>query len=159
VSLVGGAKRLWLLSCLLFVAGVSLPMFTVRTLLVFDDTFSLLGGAWHLLREGELFLFVVVFGFSILAPVYKLYLCHRVLHSETLDKAAKGRLVKRLAMAGKWSMADVFVVAVTAATVKFGMVASVEIHVGLYVFAAAVISSMLLLHHLLSGYELRPVGE
>jgi len=44
---------------------------------------------------------------------------------------------------GKWSMLDVFVVAVLLATVKLGAVANVQLHYGLYLFAAAVILTMI----------------
>jgi len=43
---------------------------------------------------------------------------------------------------GKWSMLDVFVVAVLVVSVKLGAIASVEMRYGLYAFAAAVILTM-----------------
>jgi paraquat-inducible protein A len=56
-------------------------------------------------------------------------------------------------------MADVFVVAVIAATIKLGMFASVTIHSGLVVFSLAVLSSMLLIHKQMADYELKPKDE
>ena len=56
-------------------------------------------------------------------------------------------------------MADVFVVAVIAATIKMGMLATVQIHIGLFLFGFAVLTSMVLVHKLMSGYELRPINE
>ena len=43
---------------------------------------------------------------------------------------------------GKWSMLDVFVVAILVVSVKLGAIASVEMRYGLYAFAAAVILKM-----------------
>jgi paraquat-inducible protein A len=43
---------------------------------------------------------------------------------------------------GKWSMLDVFVVAVLVAAVKLGAIASVELRFGLYAFATAVVLTM-----------------
>ena len=45
---------------------------------------------------------------------------------------------------GKWSMLDVFVVAVLLASVKLGALAQVQIHSGLYAFAASVLLTMLI---------------
>lgn len=47
---------------------------------------------------------------------------------------------------GRWAMLDVLVVAVLIVTVKLGMIASIEIHWGFYVFASAVLLIMLLTH-------------
>jgi paraquat-inducible protein A len=69
----------------------------------------------------------------------------------------KIKAINQLAAIGKWSMADVFVIAILAATVKMDMIASIEIHAGLFVFGTGVIASMLLAHTLLADYELRPV--
>ena len=54
-------------------------------------------------------------------------------------------------------MVDVFVIAVLAATVKLNMIATIEVHIGLYLFGSGVIMSMLLVHSLLSDYELKPI--
>ena len=43
---------------------------------------------------------------------------------------------------GKWSMLDVFVVAVLVVTVKLGAIASVEARYGLYAFTVAVFLTM-----------------
>ncbi|MFO7593789.1 MAG: paraquat-inducible protein A [Pseudomonadota bacterium] len=51
-----------------------------------------------------------------------------------------------LMLLGKWSMLDVFVVAMFIMTVKMGAIVSVEVHTGLYLFSAGVVASMLLTH-------------
>ena len=43
---------------------------------------------------------------------------------------------------GKWSMLDVFVVALLLVSVKLGVLAKVEVHYGLYVFATSVLLTM-----------------
>ncbi|MGB5398222.1 MAG: hypothetical protein WBN96_13830, partial [Gammaproteobacteria bacterium] len=60
----------WLVSAML-IAGVLVPMFTFTKFYFFDDTFSLASGIFHLLDEGEPFLFAIVFAFSMLMPAYK----------------------------------------------------------------------------------------
>ena len=43
---------------------------------------------------------------------------------------------------GRWSMLDVFVVAILVVVIKLSMVSDVEVHTGLYVFVLAVVVSM-----------------
>lgn len=152
-------SQLWIISGILFLAGIVLPMFSFQKFYIFNDSFSLLGGILHLLSEGEIFLFFVILTFSIIAPIYKLYLCKVLIAKKNLDQDKRLKIVKQLAVVGKWSMADVFVVSVIAATVKIGMFATVQIHIGLFVFSLAVLSSMVLVHKQMSEYELRPVNE
>ena len=132
-------------------------MFSFHKFYIFNDTFSLLGSVTYLLQEGEFFLFLILFAFSIALPLYKMALSFLLLSNRIREEGRRIKTVKQLAMVGKWSMTDVFVIAVLAATVKLGMIATIEVHVGLYVYGAGVITSMLLVHRLLSGYELRPV--
>jgi len=134
-----------------------LPMFSFNKFYIFNDTFSLLGGVTFLLQEGEYFLFLILFAFSVALPLYKMILSFLLVSNRIKDAERKIKTVNRLAMVGKWSMTDVFVIAVLAATVKLGMIATIEVHAGLFVFGAGVIISMLLVNRLLSGYELRPV--
>ncbi|OFE13006.1 hypothetical protein PHACT_07525 [Pseudohongiella acticola] len=149
-------RQLWLASAALFLTGAMLPMFTFNKFLIFSDTYSLFSGVLYLLIEGEILLFVAVFSFSIVLPLYKLYLIKCVIDGSLNNSERRMLLIQRLAIVGKWSMADVFVVSIIAATVKLGMFASITVHFGLYVFGIAVLSSMLLAHRLMSGYSLRP---
>jgi len=64
--------------------------------------------------------------------------------------------IRKLSAICKWSMADVFILAILAATIKLGGLATVEVHIGLLFFAAYVLLSMLLTHRLLSAYRLQP---
>jgi len=50
------------------------------------------------------------------------------------------------------------IIAMLAATVKLGMIATIEVHTGLFVFGAGVTTSILLVHRLLKDYALRPVS-
>ena len=53
-------------------------------------------------------------------------------------------------------MADVFVIAVLASTIKVGGLAHVSVHIGLLVFGLSVLLSLVLSHRLTSQYELKP---
>lgn len=132
----------WLIVLGLFAVGVSLPMFTLTKLLIFDNTYSLLGGLGHMMEEGEWLLFVAVGAFSLIMPIAKLGMLLRLLWPMQLTRQKRWHFW--LGLLGRWSMLDVFVVALLLVLVKFGALASVDIHAGLYLFCAAVICSMLL---------------
>jgi paraquat-inducible protein A len=152
-------RVLWLISCALFTGGIVLPMFTFHNFLFFDDTFSLIGSIVHLFNEGQFFLFFVMLSFSIIGPLYKLTILSILISEKPIDDEHRIKLVQRLAILGKWSMADVFVVAILASTIKMGFVASVSIHSGLVIFGLAVIASIVMVQKQLSGYELRPINQ
>jgi uncharacterized paraquat-inducible protein A len=65
---------LWMSSCTLLISGMMLPMFSFHKFYIFNDTFSLLAGIIYLLQEGELFLFLILFTFSVAVPLYKMIL-------------------------------------------------------------------------------------
>ena len=148
---------LWMTSSLLLIAGMVLPMFSFHKFYIFNDTFSLIGGVIYLLQQGEFLLFLILFGFTVALPMYKMMLSFLLVSKRIRERESEIKVVNHLAIVGKWSMTDVFVIAILAATVKLDMIASIEVHAGLYVFAAGVITSMLLVQRLLAGYELRPV--
>ncbi|MBD3620327.1 MAG: paraquat-inducible protein A [Chromatiales bacterium] len=134
---------LWLMACILLVAGAVAPMFTFTTFWIFDDTLSLLGGIRRLWQAGEWGLFLVVSGFSLLLPAGKLLLLYRLIGG-TVPPAHEARIRRWLSQTGKWSMLEVFVVAWLVVMLQFGGTARITIHYGLYLFAAGVVASMLL---------------
>lgn len=152
-------KFLWITSLLFFLAGITLPMFSMEKLLLFKDTFSLLGGLYQLLKHGEFFLFLLIFIFSIVMPICKFGFGFNYLFQHPSTQALKLRQIKKIAAIGKWSMADVFVISVLAATVKIGGFAHVTVHIGLLIFGLSVLLSLALSHRLMSHYELKPKNE
>ena len=148
MSLVGKLRLAWFLVSAMLVAGAVLPMFTFSQFYIFNDTFSLVSGIFYLLKEGEPLLFIVVFSFSILMPVWKMALLYRLLQEHAGDHAYRHRQLNVLSFLGKWSMLDVFVVAILVVTVKLGAIANITVHVGIYLFTLAVLASMLLTHRI-----------
>jgi len=134
---------LWLLACVLLVAGAVAPMFTFTTFWIFDDTLSLLGGIHRLWQAGEWGLFLVVTGFSLLLPAGKLLLLYRLIGG-TIPAGDAARYRRWLSQTGKWSMLEVFVVAWLVVMLQFGGTARITVHYGLYLFAAGVVAGMLL---------------
>ena len=149
-------KILLIFSVVLFVLGISLPMFTLQKFVVIKDSFSLLNGAFDLLKEGEVFLFIVIFGFSVVVPIYKFALFWKISGNKITCLEERLNRVKRLIAISKWSMADVFVIAILASTVKLGAIATIKVHIGLLFFGMSVIATMVLSQRILSDYELKP---
>jgi len=122
--------------------GVIAPIITLNQLVIIENTFSVLGGTIELLKEGQFFLFFIIASFSILLPFMKVAVLHKLLSVNTNNIANLDKYLHWMHLYGKWSMLDVFVVAVLVVTVKLGAIANVEMRFGLYFFAAAVLLTM-----------------
>jgi len=130
--------------------GVIAPIITLNKFVLIENTFSVLGGVIELLKEGQFFLFIIIAGFSILLPFLKLAVLYKLLSVKALNTANLDKYLHWMHVYGKWSMLDVFVVAVLVVTVKLGAIASVEMRYGLYFFAAAILLTMLVTARIVS---------
>ncbi|WP_163831521.1 paraquat-inducible protein A [Spartinivicinus ruber] len=143
MKLVTILKLGWLVISVLIVCGMFLPLFTLERFYFLENQVSLASIVIELLSEKQLILFLAVFIFSIVIPVFKLSLIFIILFgSQSLQK--NKRYIKILQTLGKWSMLDVFIVAIMLVTIKFGVIANVTVHIGLYLFTFGVLGSMLL---------------
>jgi len=139
------ARRLRVvLGITLFFLGVGLvaPIITLKKFVLIENTFSVLSGTIELLTEGHIFLFLLISGFSVVMPLLKIAVLNRLLWAGDSRVDNLDKYLHWMHLYGKWSMLDVFVVAVLVVSVKLGAIASVEMRYGLYAFAAAVILTM-----------------
>lgn len=136
---------LLIVTTVVFAVGVWAPILTLKKLIFMKSTFSVLSGIDQLFTEHQYGLFVLITAFTLLLPVTKMAVLFAAVNGK-LAGASRKRYVHWLALLGKWSMLDVFVVAVLIASVKLGSIASIEIHYGLYVFAASVLLMMVATH-------------
>ena len=134
----------WLLvvTSLLLAAGFVMPMMTITQFILFDNSFSVISGIWKLLHDGQLFLFILIAFFSIIIPVAKIALLFNLLHPNTTHPKRRKKLLHMMHDYGRWAMLDVMVVAMLIVTVKLGVIATIQIHAGLYVFGIAVLLIM-----------------
>ncbi len=104
---------------------------------------GVVGSLIKLFDNGDVVVSVVILLFSVLIPVTKTLSLAFV--SVFMQSRFAHGIVKFFKMIGKWSMVDVFVVAVFLVylTVDKGEVSRAEVEVGLYFFLAYVITSML----------------
>ena len=121
--------------------GIFTPILTFRKMIILKNTFSIFSGLVSLFKEGEYFLFLLIFVFSIVFPVCKILLLALIWIFSSLPRE---RILKYLHFLGglsRWSMLDVFIVAILVVTVRLGVIGKVEAHWGIYVFSASVILS------------------
>ena len=134
-------RLLVVVSAVCLAVGLTAPVLTLEKFFIIDNTFSILSGLVQLLEEGRFFLFIIILLFSVILPIIKLWVLFRLLGSTKTNESLR-RYLHMMHQYGKWSMLDVFVVALLVVAVKLGAVARVETHYGLYAFAAAVLLTM-----------------
>lgn len=130
------------LSFALLLVGLSLPLMKVEKMVFWRNEYSVVKGVNSLWEQGQYALAVILFFFSIVFPVVKLSALG-VIWNMRLPETKRQTLLRWLGALGKWSMLDVFVVAILIVLVKLGPMAKVEAQAGLYVFCAAIVASML----------------
>jgi len=121
------------------------PVMTV-TSLGQSQSDTILSGVIYLLLHGDWPLALIVFVASVLVPLLKivalLYLLLSVQRRSPLRKSQRTRLYRVVELVGRWSMVDIFVVALLAALVQAGALATIEPGVGAIAFTSVVILTM-----------------
>ncbi len=136
-------RALLLLAAVCLLVGIFSPIVTLHKLLVFENTFSVISGVMALLSQQKWLLFLVISLFSIVLPLLKLAILFLLVNGRNLEPVRLRSYLHWMHEYGRWSMLDVFVVAVLVVSVKLGAIASVETRYGLYVFTAAILLTMI----------------
>lgn len=129
-----------ILSLVLLAAGFMLPALSIGNVL-FRKNYSILQGVWAFWLAGKYFLFVAVGAFSVLLPAAKILLCAYVWFAVPRDNPQAAKLVRLLAGLSKWSMLDVFIIALTVLVMEGSLIGTADVHVGIIAFACAVLLS------------------
>jgi len=143
-----GQRRRWLvglllvLSSALLVLGWLAPIMTVETLVFLGNEVSILDSVWRLFTSGEYFLFAVIFLFSVVFPLAKLTVAFYLWFLAPVTRPGFLRTLAWIETLGKWSMLDVFVVALVVVALQISIVSDVEVHAGIYLFTLAVALSL-----------------
>ena len=136
-------RILVLLAFILFLVGIFAPVLSFQKFFIFSSKVSIITGLFQLLSEGYPILFILIFGFSIVLPFFKLLLLLGLVNGLVHNPGRYMKILHWLAQYGKWSMLDVFVAALLIVTVRLGAMANVKVHFGLYAFAASVILTII----------------
>ncbi len=140
--------RTWalLIAALIFyIPANTLPVMNV-TLLGQGEPSTILAGVQHLIAGGMWPLALIVFVASIFVPVLKLvvlaFLLVSVQRRSRWRPVDRTRLYRLTEFVGRWSMVDIFVIAILVALVQFGPLANVQAGAGSLSFAAVVVLTM-----------------
>ena len=121
--------------------GLTLPLLYVEKMVFWENRYSVATGVFGLYQDGEHFLAGLVFFFSFVFPIVKLALL-LWLWFVPMRIARRAEWLARLSALGKWSMLDVFIVAILVVASKLGALADVSTEDGIYWFACAILGSM-----------------
>ena len=141
--LEGVVVNLLLLASLgLLLAGLTWPVLTLEKFYVFANTVSLWSALQQLIAEREWGLVVILGLFSVVFPILKIVWLFVLWNLEAAGSDRHRRHLHWLALFARWSMLDVFVVALLVVTVKLGALAQARVELGIYAFAASVVLTM-----------------
>ena len=122
----------------LFVAGIFRPFTSVTKLWIFENQISVYAGLITLWKERELFLFMILLVFTVIFPFVKICSLLTLWLKNGLARDRIEQMYRFVAQLGKWSMLDVFIVAILVLTVKSGGMATIRIQDGLVLFFCSV---------------------
>ena len=140
--------RTWALlitAAILYIPANVLPIMTVN---FFGNgaPSTIMGGVLELIHAEMVPIALVVFIASILVPTFKLVGIALLLYSvqRRLPMSPRQRILmyRFIEWIGRWSMLDIFVIAILVALVNFGNLASIEANLGAAAFASVVIITM-----------------
>lgn len=137
----------WLVAgIILFIPANVYPMLLTNTLVENSES-TILGGVVDLMHHGSYGIAIIVFVASIIIPVGKFltigYLVVSVQRKSALDMHQRHHLFEAVEFIGRWSMIDVFVVAILSALVQLDSVASINPGIAAISFALSVVFTML----------------
>ncbi len=133
-------------ACLLYIPANVYPIMYTDQLGTTEPS-TILGGVILLINLGSVPVALVIFVFSVLVPSGKLmamfYLVWTVERHSPLDPRQRSVMYRVTEFVGKWSMVDVFVVAILVALVHLGGLLVIRPGVAALCFAGVVIVTMI----------------
>ncbi|CAH0301972.1 paraquat-inducible protein A [Pseudomonas mediterranea] len=141
--------RTWALlitAAILYIPANMLPIMTINSL-GHGAPSTIMAGVIELVQHGMIPIAAVVFIASILVPTFKLVgialLLFSVQRHQPMSARQRILMYRFIEFIGRWSMLDIFVIAILVAVVNFGRLASVEAGLGAIAFASVVILTMI----------------
>jgi len=133
-------------ACLLYIPANLYPIMITEQLGKAEGS-TILGGVVLLLHHGAIPVALVIFLFSVMVPIGKLmsmfYLVWTVQRHSTLSPRQRTVMYQVTEFVGKWSMVDVFVVAILVALVHLGGLLAIKPGIAALSFAGVVIVTMI----------------
>ncbi|RCV86507.1 paraquat-inducible protein A [Billgrantia montanilacus] len=142
-------QRTWALlaaAAVMYVPANLYPIMTT-TSLGHSTPSTIIGGVVELIQMGSWPIAAVIFTASVIVPVGKLvalsWLCLVVKRSNELNAGTRTRLYRLTEFIGRWSMVDVFVVAILVALIRAGSLMSITPGPAALAFGGVVVLTML----------------
>lgn len=137
---------LWLVGLMCYVPANLYPMLQTRTLLsVQEDT--IVGGAVELFAHGAVLIALVILFASVVIPLGKFlaiaFLALSVTRPSVVSTHHRQLLYEVVEYIGRWSMVDIFVVAILSSLVQLNALAAINPGLASLFFALSVIFTML----------------
>lgn len=141
-------QRAWALliaSFILYIPANVLPIMETRSILG-EQSDTIMSGVVYLATHGSWPIALVIFFASVMVPLAKMFAL--VLLLVTTQRRSRWRLSERTQLyrvvefVGRWSMVDVYVVAILVALVQLGPLASISPAPGAIAFGAVVVLTM-----------------
>jgi paraquat-inducible protein A len=130
----------------LYIPANVLPIMTTDQLGQATDS-TIIGGIVLLIHHGSYPIAAVIFVASVLVPISKLlslsWLCWSVARHQPTSHRERTRLYRATELVGKWSMTDVFVVAILVALIQLGGLLRITAGSAAIAFGGVVIVTML----------------
>lgn len=137
---------LWVAGVICYIPANIYPMLVTQTLFTSSQS-TIVGGAVELLHHGAVGVAVIILIASVLIPVGKFiaiaYLALSVRRGSTVSATRRHHMYEVVEFIGRWSMIDVFVVAILSSLVQLSVVASIQPGPAAMTFALSVIFTML----------------
>ena len=134
---------------LLYIPANVLPIMTTQQLGRAIDS-TIIGGVVVLIHHGDYPIAGVIFIASVLVPISKLFalswLCWSVSRGQPSSHHERSRLYRAAELVGKWSMTDVFVVAILVALIQLGGILLITPGAAALAFGGVVVVTMLAAH-------------
>ena len=144
----GSVPRCWALLIAAYILYIPANLLTIMETgsLISYRKDTIISGVVHLWKTGSWMIAVIVFIASVTIPLLKLIsltlLLVSVQRRSTWLPKQRTRLYRMVELVGRWSMLDIYVVALLAALVQLGSMATVKAGPGAVAFGAVVVLTM-----------------
>lgn len=133
-------------SLILFIPANLYPIMSTN-LLGARSSSTIIGGVWLFIDHGSYAIAVIIFIASVIIPLAKIgalfVLCRATLAKASMGQKELMRLYRAVEFVGKWSMVDVFVVAILVGLVQLGSLTSIEPGVASVAFCGMVVLTII----------------
>ena len=135
----------WLAGVITFIPANIYPMLLTSTIVERSES-TIIGGVFELVHYGSYGIAAVVFVASIVIPLLKFfiiaYLALSVRQQALLSQHQRHQMFVFVEFVGRWSMIDIFVVAILASLVQLDTIAAINPGIAAINFALAVVFTM-----------------